>query len=223
MLLSNIKIRFLKYLYKYCDHPLWGKAVSKFLAIILPPFIARVKLLNRLGSKVFISPSADIYHSKLKMGDKIYIDDNVTIFEDFDGGPISIGNYSKIYRYTIMQTGQGGRIEIADETVVHPRCQFFAHIGPIKIEKNVLIAPNCSFYSYNHGFNKNENIKDQPLTSKGGILINEDVWLGVGVIVLDGVDIGRGAVIGAGSVVTHSIPEYAIAAGNPARVIGKRD
>ena len=44
-------------------------------------------------------------------------------------------------------------------------------------------------------------MKDQPLTGKGGININEDVWLGVGVIALDGVDIGRGAVIGAGSVV----------------------
>ncbi|NUQ39504.1 MAG: hypothetical protein HUU23_17315 [Caldilineales bacterium] len=62
----------------------------------------------------------------------------------------------------------------------------------------------------------------QPITSKGDIVIEDDVWLGVGAIVLDGVTIGRGAVIGAGAVVTESIPAYAIAVGAPARVVGHR-
>ena len=97
-----------------------------------------------------------------------------------------------------------------------------AYKGSIKIEKNSAIAPNCSFYSYNHGFKKNYNISEQPLDSKGGIHINEGVWLGVGVIVQDGVIIGQGAVVGAGSVVTSNIPDFAIAVGNPARIIGER-
>ena len=68
----------------------------------------------------------------------------------------------------------------------------------------------------------NEPIRSQPLQTKGGIVIEDDVWLGFGVIVLDGVRIGKGAVIGAGSVVTKDIPEGAIAAGIPARVIKMR-
>ena len=60
------------------------------------------------------------------------------------------------------------------------------------------------------------------MQTKGGIVIEDDVWLGFGVIVLDGVRIGKGAVIGAGAVVTKDIPEGAIAAGIPARVIKMR-
>jgi acetyltransferase-like isoleucine patch superfamily enzyme len=58
--------------------------------------------------------------------------------------------------------------------------------------------------------------------SRGDILIEDDAWIGFGVIVLDGVHIGSGAVIGAGSVVTRDIPANAIAAGIPAKVIRMR-
>lgn len=52
--------------------------------------------------------------------------------------------------------------------------------------------------------------------------IEDDVWIGYGVIVLTGVTIGRGAVVAAGSVVLHDVPSYAIVAGNPAKVVGSR-
>jgi acetyltransferase-like isoleucine patch superfamily enzyme len=60
------------------------------------------------------------------------------------------------------------------------------------------------------------------LQTKGDIVIEDDAWLGVGVVVLDGVRIGKGAVIGAGSVVTRDIPDNAIAVGVPASVVKMR-
>ena len=62
-------------------------------------------------------------------------------------------------------------------------------------------------------------IRRQPLRSRGDIIIEDEVWLGYGVIVLDGVRIGYGAVVGAGSVVVHDVPPGAIVQGVPARVI----
>jgi galactoside O-acetyltransferase len=56
-----------------------------------------------------------------------------------------------------------------------------------------------------------------------GITIGDDVWIGVGVRILDGVKVGTGSVIGAGAVVIEDVPEYAIAAGVPAKMIGTRN
>ncbi|PMP83110.1 MAG: transferase, partial [Chloroflexus aggregans] len=62
----------------------------------------------------------------------------------------------------------------------------------------------------------------QPLTSKGPIVLEDDVWLGYGVVVLSGVTIGSGTVVGAGSVVTKSLPAGVIAVGAPARIVRER-
>lgn len=82
-----------------------------------------------------------------------------------------------------------------------------------------MIAANCAFYSYDHGVSPDQPVRNQPLQSKGPIVIGDDAWIGTGVIVLSGVNVGVGAVIGAGSVVTRDVPAGAIAVGNPAKVI----
>ena len=60
---------------------------------------------------------------------------------------------------------------------------------------------------------------ERPLSSKGRVAIGKNVWLGANVCVLPGVNIGDGVTIAAGSVVTHDIPSYSMAAGVPARII----
>ena len=65
-------------------------------------------------------------------------------------------------------------------------------------------------------------ISQQPLQSKGPVVIGDHVWLGTGVIVLSGTHIGTGAIVASGAVVTEDIPEGAIAAGMPARVVKLR-
>jgi virginiamycin A acetyltransferase len=59
-------------------------------------------------------------------------------------------------------------------------------------------------------------------TTKGAIIVEDEVWIGYNVIILSGVRIGKGSIIAAGAVVTNDIPSYAVAAGNPARVIKYR-
>lgn len=71
-------------------------------------------------------------------------------------------------------------------------------------------------YNRNYGFTEDKTIKSKP------VVIEDDVWVGFNAIILGGVKIGKGAVIGAGSVVTKDVPPYSIVAGNPAKVIKYR-
>lgn len=94
--------------------------------------------------------------------------------------------------------------------------------GKVSIGNDVMMGPKCAFIADNHNYsNILIPMRDQGF-QKGEIIIDDDVWLGYGVIVLAGVHIGKGSVIGAGAVVTKDIPEYTIAGGVPAKVIKRR-
>ena len=134
-----------------------------------------------------------------------------------------MGDRVMLFNEIIIETVEGGSLFIGADTAIQPRCHFTTAVAPIHIGKDVQIAPQCAFYSYDHGIAPGQLIRDQPLQSKGPIIIEDDVWLGFGVIVLSGVRIGKGAVIGAGSVVTCDVPDGAVAAGSPARVVKMRD
>lgn len=212
---------FKKRLLPYAGLTRSGRMAAWVLRQMAMPFYG-LKELAHMHPKGFVSPYAHIRHSRLKMGSHVLIDDRVTIYQSHGGGNVIIGNRVRLYRDTIIQTGQNGRVELAAGLVIQPRCQFSAYVGSIIIKQGVQIAPNCAFYPYDHGLSPEVPMQDQPLSSKGDIVIDEDAWLGVGVIVLSGVRIGKGAVIGAGSVVSQNIPDMAIAAGIPARIIRMR-
>ena len=198
-----------------------GRIATRFATWFAPPHKAG-NALAYMNPKGYIAPSAVMYHSKLQLGANILIGDRVIIFQNKDGGPVEIGDRVQILRDTAIETGLGGSIRIGSKTCIHPRGQINAYKGPIEIGCGVDIAPNCTFYSYDHGFAPGINIREQPLETKGKIVVDDHSWLGVGVTVLSGVRIGKGAVIAAGSVVLQDIPDNAIAGGNPARIIKMR-
>lgn len=95
--------------------------------------------------------------------------------------------------------------------------------GPVTIGDHVMIGPDVSIHTVGHRFDDlNRPMRLQGDLPAEPVTIGDDVWIGRGVIVLPGVTVGAHAIIGAGSVVTRDVPEYALAAGNPARVIGDR-
>lgn len=134
-------------------------------------------------------------------------------------------------KHTISHCGIGVNIEkgasfspalsIGDYSGVGVDCELN---GEITIGKHVLMGPEVVIYTQNHEFlNGDMLIQNQGYRTVEPVIIGDDVWIGRRVIILPGVTIGTGAVIGAGSVVAKSIPEYAIAVGNPVRIIGKRE
>lgn len=102
----------------------------------------------------------------------------------------------------------------------------FVDNNRIEIDNNVLIASNVQIYTATHSTNVKERTMQNWDESKAicntfalPIKIEDNVWIGGGAIILPGVTIGRNSVIGAGSVVTRSIPADCVAVGNPCRVI----
>ena len=181
------------------------------------------RFLAGLLPSPYISPRAQVrLRGPKSFGRDVFIDDGCVLFAEGASNHLVLGDHVSVYRNTVMHIGGEGGIEIGDDTHIQNDCQFTA-FGPLVIGRDVQIAPNCSFYPYDHSFeDMTVPIRKQPLRCKGGIRIGDDAWLGVGVIVLDGVRIGEGAVVGAGSVVTRDIPDRAIAAGSPAKVIAMR-
>jgi len=193
----------------------------RIATVFVPTFYGRVPL-SRWNVRGYISPKARISHKNLTMGTRCHLDDEVLIYEDHGGGTVEFGNSVHLHYGVFVQTGVGGSVSIGDASHLQPRCQISAYGGSVEIGQEAEIAPACAFYPYDHATEPGTAIRKQPVVSRGGIRIGNRVWLGYGVIVLDGVRIGDDAVIGAGSVVTRDVPPSAIAVGNPARVLRSR-
>lgn len=96
--------------------------------------------------------------------------------------------------------------------------------GKTIIGDNVMMGPNVCIFTANHAFDRIDiPMNQQGLTKEKPVIIEDDVWIGANVTILPGVKISRGAIVGAGAVVTKNIPQYAIVGGNPARVIKYRN
>ncbi len=139
---------------------------------------------------------------------------------DYQKYVIEIGDNSKIKNNAYLGS-RTGFIKIGKKCTVNTNCILLGY-GGITIGDHVRIAANTSIIAFNHNFED----PDKPIIAQGnnckGIIIENDVWIGTGVRVLDGVKIGQGSIIGAGSVVTKDIEPYSVAVGVPAQVIKKR-
>lgn len=134
------------------------------------------------------------------------------------GGDVRIGDGALLGPMVVMGSARGARLTVGKGTSIN-QGSFVEAADAITIGENCLIGEYCSIRDNDHAFaDPILPIRQQGKTS-APIVIEDDVWLGRSVTVTKGVRIGRGAVIGASSVVTKDIPAGAVAVGIPARVI----
>lgn len=158
-----------------------------------------------ISEKAVISRLADIEDStrgtRITIDDGAHIDSFVKIKPAGGLGDVHIGKNTYINSGVVIYTGNG-----------------------LTIGNNVLIAANCTFAPVNHAFkDRSVKIVDQRFQpSRGGILIEDDVWIGANSVVLDGAVIRQGCVIGASSLVRGVLEPYGIYAGIPVSKIGER-
>ena len=151
-----------------------------------------------IGENCFISPQAHIF---AELGRKITIGDNTFIAADCTlHGPLTIGNEVAINHHCILDGGRAG-ITLGDQA---------------------RLAAYCHLYAFDHGMDLAEPIYQQAVRSQG-IQVGRDVWLGAHVGIKDGVNIADQAIVGMNSMVTKSVEERQIVAGNPAKLIRYRE
>lgn len=115
------------------------------------------------------------------------------------------------------------RIFIDENTVLNRNTHINPGNGRVQIGKYCHLGQRLTIYGFNHNFEYPKRIPYDDEKISKEIVINDFVWIGANVTILPGVNIGEGAIIGAGSVVTKDIPDLAIAAGNPAKIIKTRE
>lgn len=181
-------------------------------------YISGLISLVRAGNGVLRSLNCRISEGVL-LGKSLYVNNSCLI------GDIEIGDNCKLYHCDISGDVRIGRYS----SIYGPGTAIHAKLNEITIGSFCSIAKNVQIIEYNHFLNKpstyyvNQNIFgsgiNNDVTSSGPIVIGHDVWIGVNSVILSGVKVGDGAVIAAGSVVTKDVPDFAIIAGNPGRVV----
>ena len=157
------------------------------------------------------------------IGNHVILDPDLKLcvgLNNFKKGKINILKNCELSKGVIIKA-YGGFVDIKQNTYLGEYVVIYGH-GGVEIGEDTLIAMHSCILSSNHTVsNKDSKIRNMPdilLPTK----IGNDVWVGANVTVLGGITIGDGAIIGAGAVVTRNIPPYAIAVGNPAKVIKYR-
>lgn len=180
------------------------------------------KLLGRTGRNVTFGAGVVLRHPrKIAIGDNVVVDDGCVLdAKGSDNRGIVLGNGVFLGRNTILNC-KNGDITLEDNVNVGSNVTIFS-ASDVRVGADNLIAAYCYLVGGTHNFaDPGVPVLYQGRTSSG-IQIGPGGWLGAHVTVFDGVRIGRHVVIGAGSVVNQDVPDYAVAAGIPAKVLKKR-
>lgn len=184
------------------------------------------RLMGECGGGVQFGKNLSLRHpGKMHIGTGSAIDDDCLL--DARGtttGNFVIGEQVLIARACLIQAKtDAGWLRIGDRCSIGGQCTITS-TGGIELGTNVLLAGQCYLGGGRyHTEQLDVPMMDQGMYSRGPVVIGDDVWIGAGATILDGVRVGRGAIVGAGAVVTKDVPEYAIVTGVPAKVVGHRD
>lgn len=153
------------------------------------------RVLGECGSRTVFGNSIYISDPKhIRIGLACYVGDGVTLGSEHNRGYLLVGN----------------GVQISD----HCKIDF---TGGVTLEDNVLLSNGVTIYSHDHGYDPRSHPADMAL------LVGRNAWIGAHAIILPSTGrIGCNAIVGAGSVVTKPVPDGAIVAGNPARLVKMR-
>jgi len=209
--------------------------MTERLCKIIEWFIRHIKTFyyRLIGKNICISASIKKgceISGEVTIGAYAYLDNNVRISGNVKigkgttiqrgvhiSGNVEIGDGTVVGCYTTLSTMPDGLLIVGNDVLINK----FSVLGAserVEIKDHCIFASHIEITDAFHGFEDPDLLIKHTAFSKAPVTIEENVWLGSGVVVLKGVKIGAGAVIGAKSLVTKSIPPLAVAYGIPARI-----
>ena len=194
------------------------------------------KFIRGLWKKLFLKKSRGLLligkHTSITHAKHICCGKNVK-FEDYSEihglskNGLTFGNNVTIGRGVMIRPSSYYGIDMGEGLIIGNNSSIGPHgyigcSGKIVIGNNVMLGPKCSLFAENHNFSDSgATIKSQGVNQKG-IIIEDDCWIGSNVIILDGVTIGRGSVIGAGTLITKDVPAGSIVIDKRIQIIKTR-
>jgi virginiamycin A acetyltransferase len=160
----------------------------------------------------------------LEIHPEAVVDESVRFYPSVRGTRIVVGARTHIDAFAVIRAvGGTGDVIIDEDSRIGPHCVLYSGNG-ITIGKHVLMAPHVSLVPANHAFERRDIpiAQQRFMASRGGVVIDDDVWIGAQSVLLDGTHIERGAIVAAGSVVRGRVPAYEIWGGVPAQRIKDR-
>jgi acetyltransferase-like isoleucine patch superfamily enzyme len=180
-------------------------------------------LLGACGRNVVFGQNVVLRHPhKIRIGDDVVVDDNCLIDAKGDTNRgVTIGSGVFIGRNTILSC-KNGDIDLDDGVNIGFNCEIFS-ASSVRVGRDTLVAAYCYLIGGDHDFRD----PSLPVLAQGrrsaGVTVGAGAWLGAGAKILDGVTIGDRAIVGAAALVREAVPDGAIAAGVPAKIVGLRD
>ena len=183
--------------------------------------------LKETHGMLLVGKGVQISHGKhIRCGKNVKFEDFAEIHGLCSNG-LNFGDYVTISRGVMIRPSSyyGGDYGIGLTIGEHSSIGPYGYVGcsgRIVIGKNVMFGPKCSLFAENHVFSNTDNsIKSQGVQQKG-ITIEDDCWIGSNVIILDGVTIGKGSVIGAGTLVSKDVPAGSVVVDKREKMVRER-
>jgi acetyltransferase-like isoleucine patch superfamily enzyme len=158
---------------------------------------------------------------QISLGNNNFLDSHAVLDAKGPASHIRLGDSVLVGANTVISCASA-EVSVGNDVSIGPHCHLRAGMSPVTLGACLTIGSHSVIISGNPSYERLDIPMKRQVGSTEGIVVGDDVWMGVGVRIIDGVTIGRGSVVGAGAVVIKDVPEYSIVAGVPAKVIGTR-
>ena len=183
------------------------------------------RLLGRCGPGAVFGQGVQLRHPRsVELGRGVVVDDHCVLDGRSHAPPgVVVGDRTMLAR-NVQVSSKGGNVRIGRDVGVGANAELRAIAGNrLEVGDDVLVAPQAYIGGsiYRHG-RLDRPIARQGLDPRGGVVVGDGAWIGASAVLVDGVRVGRHAIVAAGAVVTEDVPDYGIAGGVPARLLRVR-